>query len=73
MKSEKKFSVAGLYVAVGMVLVGMTIGFVLLSLVYDGPAVVRLIVYVAYLFIVYFMIRSVVRLGRAIREEEKKR
>ncbi len=73
MPNEKKFSVGGLYVAVGMILVGMTIGFVLLSLVYDGPASVRLIVYLAYVFIVFFMIRSVRRLASAIREEEEKR
>ncbi|MCR5732015.1 MAG: hypothetical protein K6G51_03630 [Sphaerochaetaceae bacterium] len=74
MKSDdKSFSVKGLYIAVGMLLVGMTGGFFLLSLVYTGPSYVRLLVYFIYLFIVYFVIKSVVRLSRAIKEEEQKK
>ena len=70
---NERFSIRGLYIAVFMILVGMTSGFVLLSLVYDGPAVFRLIIYLACIFVVFFMLRSVGRLARAIREEEKRR
>lgn len=42
---------AGFIASIVMLIAGMTVGFILLGIVYDGPVWVRAIVFLVYLFI----------------------
>ena len=55
--TNKKKSKAGFISAIVVLLISMTIGFLLLSSVYTGPAWVEFIVFVVYLIVVLFVIK----------------
>ncbi len=54
MKNRK----AGFIASVSILIAGMTAGFILLGLVYDGPRWISFIVFVAYLFVMYFTVKA---------------
>ena len=62
MKGSETDPLKGLWAAVAILLVGMTVGFILISLVYTGPTWVKVLVFVAYLAVVFGLIRGVRRL-----------
>ena len=62
MKGSETDPLKGLWAAVAILLVGMTVGFILISLVYTGPTWEKVLVFVAYLVVVFGLIRGVRRL-----------
>ena len=56
-------------VSVGFLLFFMTLGFILLFLVWTGPGWVALLVFIGYLFIVTFLLRTTGRVVKALREK----
>ena len=56
-KKNRKQSSKGFVLSVIVLILGMSIGFFLLSLVYTGPNWVKFIVFIAYVFIVFFLIK----------------
>ena len=63
--AAKKFK-AGLIISIVMLLVGMTAGFLLLGIVYQGPMWVRAAVFIVYLFVAGMTIRVSRRYIRSI-------
>ncbi len=53
----KEKSRAGFIVSIVMLLVGMTVGFILLGIVYTGPVWVKAVVFVLYLFVAGMTVR----------------
>lgn len=54
---KNKNSKIGFILCIVILISGMTIGLFLLSLVYDGPMLVKLIVFIIYLLIVYYLVK----------------
>lgn len=54
----EKDPLKGLWLAVAVLLVGMTAGFILLSMVYTGPVWVKVVVFIVYIVVVAGVIRS---------------
>lgn len=73
MKSDKKLTAASLWVPVVILLIGLTVGFLLLSTVYTGPVIWKVVVFVVYLVVVILMIRSVRKLSEALKEQQEKK
>lgn len=55
--ANKKKTKTGFIVSIVALIVFMTMGFLLLSIVYTGPAWVRFLVFIVYLLVVFFVIR----------------
>ena len=49
----------------------MTIGLVLLAFSYTGPRFVALLVFIAYIFITYFLFKTTLSLVKSLKESEK--
>lgn len=49
----------------------MTIGLVLLAFSYTGPRFVALLVFIAYVFITYFLFKTTLSLVKSLKESEK--
>lgn len=71
MKTGKK-SKAGFVASIVALLLFMTIGFLLLSMVYTGPVWVKFIVFLVYLLVVFFVIKYSRIFVSTIYEDEKK-
>ena len=56
--------------SVGLLLFFMTVGFILLFLVWTGPRWIAFAVFLVYLFIVTFLLKTTGRLMRALREKD---
>ena len=71
MKSKASF-----IIAIAVLIVGMTAGFILLSLVYSGPKWIAFAVFLIYLFILYFTVvfskRYIKALDEVKKDDEKK-
>lgn len=61
---KKDDPLKGLWLAVLLWLFGITVGFILLALVYTGPVFVKVIVFIVYLVVVFGTIRSVQKLRK---------
>lgn len=59
-------------VSIVMLIAGMSVGFLLLGTVYDGPRWVVLLVFIVYLVITTLVIRFSSRYARSLKEEEKR-
>ena len=59
-------------VSIVMLLLGMTIGFLLLGTVYDGPRWKAVAVFIAYLAITVPVVRFSARYVRSLKDEEKR-
>ena len=59
-------------VSIAMLITGMSVGFLLLGTVYDGPRWVAFLVFVAYLAITALVIRFSSRYARSLKNEEKR-
>lgn len=59
-------------VSIVMLIAGMSVGFLLLGTVYDGPRWVALLVFIVYLAITTLVIRFSSRYARSLKEEEKR-
>lgn len=68
MKNKK----SGFIFSIVLLIVGMTIGFALLSRVYDGPKWVSFVVFIVYLFILFFTVKASRGYLQAIEELERK-
>ena len=68
MKNKK----SGFILSIVLLIAGMTIGFALLSRVYDGPKWVSFLVFIVYLFILFFTVKASRGYLKAIEEIEKK-
>ena len=55
--------------SVGLLLFFMTVGFILLFLVWTGPGWVAFLVFIGYLFIATFLLKTTGRVIRALREK----
>lgn len=64
MSSKDSDPLKGIWFAVALLLVGMTAGFILLSLAYSGPAWVKVLVFAVYLLVVAGLVRGVSKLTR---------
>ena len=62
---------AGFIISIVMLITGMTIGFILLSLVYTGPVWVKLLVFILYLFVATMTIRFSARFVKAMKEDSQ--
>lgn len=71
-KKKKKIGSKTIIVSLTILIVGMTIGFLLLSLVYDGPVWVKVVFLLVIVVVLAFLIRSARNLIRAIKDEEGK-
>ena len=56
LKKKQKNGKVGFVISIVVLLLGMTIGFLLLGTVYTGPVWVKLLVFIIYLIIVFFLI-----------------
>ena len=73
MKSkEKKLTQRGLWSAVIILLLGLTIGFLLLATVYTGPVIWKVLVTVIYFVVVILLIKSVRKLSAYLKEQDEK-
>lgn len=72
MKSDKKITPASLWVPVIILLLGLTVGFLLLATVYTGPVIWKVVVFIVYLVVVILMVRNVKKLSDALKEEDGK-
>ncbi len=59
---------ASFIAAIAMLLVGMTVGFILLGLVYTGPVWVKALVFIIYLFVAGMTIRFSKRYADSLRK-----
>lgn len=71
MKKDKPLSRKGLWASIVVLLLGMTLGFILLSTVYTGPSWVRVAVFIVYIAVVLLLIRSVRRLDSYLKDKER--
>lgn len=65
----EKNPLKGLWLAIVILIVGMSAGFILLSLVYTGPVWVKVLVFVVYIVVVIGVVTSLSRL----KDEERKK
>ena len=73
MKSkEKKLTPRGLWSAVIILLLGLTIGFLLLATVYTGPVIWKVLVTVIYFVVVILLVKSVRKLSAYLKEQDDK-
>ena len=73
MKSkEKKLTPRGLWSAVIILLLGLTIGFLLLATVYTGPVIWKVLVTVIYFVVVILLVKSVRKLSSYLKEQDDK-
>lgn len=68
--ADRKSASRGILASVVFLLSGMTIGFVLLGIVWEGSAFIKVLVGAVYLFIVFMVVRSTGRVISAIKAEE---
>ena len=66
MKKSRK-----LKISIILLLIFMTIGYLLLLLAYTGPRWVALVVFLVYIFVVYFLVKTTRPLIKALKEKEK--
>ena len=66
MKKSRK-----LKISIILLLIFMTIGYLLLLLAYTGPRWVALVVFLVYIFVVYFLVKTTKPLIKALKEKEK--
>ncbi len=60
-------------ISVAMLMVGMTVGFLLLGTVYTGPRWIMFIVFLAYLLISYMVVKFSRRYSEWLKDNEEKR
>lgn len=60
-----------LRLSIAFLIIFMTIGYLLLLLAYSGPRWVVFIIFLIYLFVLYFLIVTVHRLVKALKEKEE--
>ena len=60
-----------LKISIILLLIFMTIGYLLLLLAYTGPRWVALVVFLVYIFVVYFLVKTTRPLIKALKEKEK--
>ena len=63
-------SIKGFVISIIVLVVGMTIGFILLSLVYTGPNWVKFIVFIVYSMIVFFLIKFSISFAKSLHENK---
>lgn len=63
---------ASFVISIVILTLGMTVGFILLSLVYDGPVWVKFVVFVVYLLIISLVLSSSKRFIEALKDSERK-
>ncbi len=73
MKENKPLSRKGLWISIIILLIGMTLGFMLLSSVYTGPSWIRVAVFIVYIVVVLLLIRSVRRLDSYLKDKEREK
>ena len=66
MKKSRKLTIS-----IILLLIFMTVGYLLLLLAYSGARWIVLIVFLVYIFVVYFLIKTTRRLIKALKEKEK--
>lgn len=66
MKKSRKLTIS-----IILLLIFMTVGYLLLLLAYSGPRWIALIVFLVYIFVVYFLIKTTRPLIKALKEKEK--
>ena len=66
MKKSRK-----LKISIILLLIFMTIGYLLLLLAYTGPRWVALVVFLVYIFVVYFLVKTTRPRIKALKEKEK--
>lgn len=66
MKKSRKLTIS-----IILLLIFMTVGYLLLLLAYSGPRWIALIVFLVYIFVVYFLIKTTGPLIKALKEKEK--
>lgn len=70
MKSKAP-SKKGFIASIVVLILGMSIGFFLLSLAYTGPNWVKFIAFIVYLIIVFFLIRFSIEFSRSLDKKGK--
>ena len=60
-----------LRLSIAFLIIFMTIGYLLLLLAYSGPRWVVFTIFLIYLFVLYFLIVTVHRLVKALKEKEE--
>lgn len=66
MKKSRKLTIS-----IILLLIFMTVGYLLLLLAYSGARWIVLIVFLVYIFVVYFLIKTTRPLIKALKEKEK--
>ncbi len=66
MKKSRKLTIS-----IILLLIFMTVGYLLLLLAYSGARWIALIVFLVYIFVVYFLIKTTRHLIKALKEKEK--
>lgn len=66
MKKSRKLTIS-----IILLLIFMTVGYLLLFLAYSGARWIALIVFLVYIFVVYFLIKTTRPLIKALKEKEK--
>ena len=66
MKKSRKLTIS-----IILLLIFMTVGYLLLLLAYSGARWIVLIVFLVYIFVVYFLIKTTRPLTKALKEKEK--
>ncbi|HIS14361.1 MAG TPA: hypothetical protein IAA76_07265 [Candidatus Ornithospirochaeta stercorigallinarum] len=66
MKKSRKLTIS-----IILLLIFMTVGYLLLLLAYSGARWIALIVFLVYIFVVYFLIKTTRPLIKALKEKEK--
>lgn len=66
MKKSRKLTIS-----IILLLIFMTVGYLLLLLAYSGARWIALIVFLVYIFVAYFLIKTTRPLIKALKEKEK--
>ncbi len=70
-KDAKTPSKTGFILSIVILVLGMTVGFILLSIAYQGANWIKFLVFIVYLLIVSFLIKFSIGFVRTISEAEK--